>query len=238
MGDIDMDDPSKPARPLATGRREVIRGLVGLGVGGIALASPSGNAFLRRMLGGEALAQACDLSSELTEGPFYLADRPLRRNVVEDRPGIVLWLSLTVLDAQTCAPIPGATVDIWHADAAGSYSGFEGEENDTFLRGRLTAGAAGVATFRTVYPGWYTGRTPHIHVKVEVGGNDVHTGQVFFDEGVTAAVYAREPYVTRGTQDTTNAEDGIFAGGGAESVLVPVPRGKGYWAKGSLVVAV
>lgn len=239
MHDSSRSDPLR--RRLAdrelTGRRDVIRGLVGLGVGGLALAAPPSAGFLRRMLGGDALAQTCELSNELTEGPYYIEGRPVRRNVVEDRPGIPLWLSLTVLDASTCAALPGATVEIWHADAAGSYSGFEGVENDSFLRGRLSAGAAGVATFRTVYPGWYRGRTPHIHVKVSLGGTEVHTGQLFFDEAVTAAVYAREPYLARGTQDTTNAEDGIFASGGAESVLTPAARGKGFWGKTSLVVA-
>jgi protocatechuate 3,4-dioxygenase beta subunit len=233
-----MDDETKSDSLRTTGRRDVIRALVGLGVGGIALAAAPSNGFVRRILGsGEARAQGCERSAELTEGPYYIEGRPVRRNVIEERPGVVLWLSLTVLDDQSCAPIPGATVEIWHADASGSYSGFEGEENDTFLRGQQAVSTAGVATFRTIYPGWYSGRTPHIHVKVSVGGTEVHTGQLFFDEAVTAAVYARDPYLTRGTQDTTNAEDGIFANGGSGSILTPDPRGRGYWGKTAIVVA-
>ena len=67
-------------------------------------------------------------------------------------------------------------MEIWHADASGDYSGFDGQENQTFLRGRQIAGANGAATFRTIYPGWYPGRTPHIHVKVLRDGSELHTG--------------------------------------------------------------
>ena len=230
-------DPPRD-RPRSTGRREVIRTLLGLGVGGIAVAAPGSSGLLRRLLGdGDALAQSCELSNELTEGPFYVEGAPVRRNVIEKRPGAILWLSLTVLDSRSCRPVPNATVDIWHADAAGSYSGVGGQQGTTYLRGRQAVGTAGVATFRTIYPGWYPGRTPHIHVKVSVAGAEVHTGQLFFDEAVTAAVYAREPYRAHGEQDTTNAGDGIFASGGSESILTVAPRGTGYWGKTALVVA-
>jgi protocatechuate 3,4-dioxygenase beta subunit len=230
-------DPARD-RPRSTGRREVIRALLGLGVGGIAVAAPGTSRLLRHVVGsGEALAQGCELSRELTEGPYYVEGAPLRRNVIEGRPGAVLWLSLTVLDSGSCRPLPGATVEIWHADAGGSYSGVGELQNARFLRGRQAVGAAGVATFRTIYPGWYPGRTPHVHVKVSVAGTEVHTGQLFFDEGLTAAVYAREPYRSRGAQDTTNAADGIFANGGSASILTIAPRGAGYWGKTALVVA-
>jgi protocatechuate 3,4-dioxygenase beta subunit len=98
-------------------------------------------------------------------------------------------------------------------------------------------GDAGVATFRTVYPGWYTGRTVHIHVKVHVGGNTVHTGQLYFDDAFTDSVYTRSPYAERGTRDTRNANDGIYANGGAASLLTVAARGKGYWGSIRLVVA-
>ena len=229
----DRDFWLRPAR-----RREAIRTLVGAGLGGIVLVSAPARGMARRFLGvGDAWAQACTLTPELTEGPYYLDGAGLRRNVIENRPGVILFLSLTVVDATSCAPLPGATVEIWHADASGDYSGFDGQENQTFLRGRQIAGANGAATFRTIYPGWYPGRTPHIHVKVLRDGSELHTGQVFFDEAVTSAVYAREPYRARGAQDTSNAADGIFRAAGAASTLTLAARGAGFWGKTTLVVA-
>ena len=86
----------------------------------------------------------------------------------------------------------GATVDIWHSDATGNYSGFGStSSNKTFLRGVQTTDANGAVTFTTIYPGWYQGRAVHIHVKVYAGGTEVHTGQLFFDDAVNGAVFAR-----------------------------------------------
>ncbi len=218
-------------------RREAMLALAGAGLGAFALTSAAVRRVAGRALDGEAWAQtSCQLSPELTEGPYYIEDSRLRRNVTEARPGLPLWVSLKVTDAQSCATVAGAVVEIWHADAGGSYSGFNGADDDTFMRGRLTVGDAGVATFRTVYPGWYQGRTPHIHVKVHVGDSVAHTGQLFFDDAVSDAVYAQAPYAARGTRDTDNASDGIFADGGAESMLTLAPRGKGYWGTRTLVV--
>src|SRR5881396_2615616 len=126
-------------------------------------------------------AVRCVLTPEQTEGPYYIPNEKLRRNIAEGKPGTPLTLRLGVVDASTFRPIKGAAVDIWHADAAGVYSGFgQGAASRTFMRGIQRTDAKGVATFRTVYPGWYQGRTVHIHVKVHVGGNVVHTGQLYF----------------------------------------------------------
>ena len=80
--------------------------------------------------------------------------------------------------------MPDAAVEIWHADAAGVYSGVSGNRGN-FLRGVQRTNASGVARFDTIFPGWYRGRTPHIHMKVFVSGDEVHTGQVFFRPAVT-----------------------------------------------------
>jgi protocatechuate 3,4-dioxygenase beta subunit len=218
-------------------RREAIVAIGGAGLGALALATPA----LRRLAGPafdtrDAWAQACEPSPEQTEGPYYVENSRVRRNVTEQGAGAPLWVSLKVVAAQSCSVIPGAVVEIWHADALGNYSGFNGLEDRTFMRGRQTVGDAGIATFRTVYPGWYTGRTPHVHVKVLVAGSEAYTGQLYFDEAVTDAVYAQEPYASRGDRDTTNATDGIFANGGAESLLALQARGKGYWGSRTLVV--
>jgi len=114
-------------------------------------------------------AVACVLTPEQTEGPYYIAGEKRRRNITEGRPGVPLLLRLKVVDASTCRPIVGAAVDIWHADALGVYSGFgAGRKNRTAMRGVQRTDRTGLARFRSVYPGWYQGRTVHIHVK-EIG---------------------------------------------------------------------
>jgi protocatechuate 3,4-dioxygenase beta subunit len=94
-------------------------------------------------------------------------------------------------------------------------------DKDTFLRGIQPTNARGIATFQTIYPGWYTGRTVHIHVKVHVGGAVVHTGQLFFPDSLTDKVYqATAPYRTRAARrDTRNATDSIYQNGGPRSML-------------------
>ena len=87
------------------------------------------------------------------------------------------------------------------------------------MRGIQPTDARGVATFQTVYPGWYMGRAVHIHVKVHVGGNVVHTGQLFFPDTLTDAVYRKAPYSRRPNRDVRNANDSIFVNGGNKSIL-------------------
>jgi protocatechuate 3,4-dioxygenase beta subunit len=138
-------------------------------------------------------------------------------------------LRLSVVDASTCKPIKGALVDIWHADAGGVYSGFgSGAGSRTFMRGIQRTDATGVATFQTVYPGWYQGRAVHIHVKVHLGGNVVHTGQLFFNDSFTDAVYKRTPYSKRPNRTTRNSNDSIYVKGGSKSVLAVKRKGTGY----------
>jgi protocatechuate 3,4-dioxygenase beta subunit len=179
-------------------------------------------------------AVSCVLTPEMTEGPFYIADEKLRRDITEGKPGTPLTLRLAVVDASTCRAIPGAIVDIWHCDAGGAYSGFSSltqqptSSNRTFLRGLQRTNSHGVATFKTIYPGWYQGRTVHIHVKVHLGGRVAHTGQLFFQDSLTDAVYKRSPYTQRPGRTTRNADDAIFRNGGAKSLLTLRRSGPGY----------
>jgi protocatechuate 3,4-dioxygenase beta subunit len=212
-----------------------------LGLGGIAAAALGAGVVLAALdddarAAGSGLAAVasglvtCVLTPEMTAGPFILDGDKVRRDIREGRPGIRLELATTVVDVSTCQPIRGAAVDVWHCDAGGSYSGFaqEGTEGDTFMRGVQRTDRNGVARFTTVYPGWYSGRTVHIHVQVSVGGNVLHTGQLFFPERVTDAVFRRTPYRRRPNRDTRNATDSIFRNGGARSMLVLAKQGSGY----------
>jgi protocatechuate 3,4-dioxygenase beta subunit len=181
-------------------------------------------------------AADCILAPEQTEGPYYVDNDLIRRDITEDREGVGLDLRLTVQDAQSCEAIENATVEVWHCDALGEYSGVNGSAGN-FLRGGQRTDARGLARFRTIYPGWYQGRTTHIHVKVHVGGSEVHTGQLYFEDSVTARVNrASSPYNSRGAPDTTNAADSIFAQGGDESTVALQKRGSGYVGRLSLGV--
>jgi protocatechuate 3,4-dioxygenase beta subunit len=163
---------------------------------------------------------SCVLTPEQTEGPYYIANEAVRRNITDGRPGVPLLLRAFVVNASTCKPIKSAAVDIWHADAGGVYSGFgSGAGNRTFMRGVQRTNAKGLAQFRSVYPGWYQGRTVHIHVKVHLGGNVVHTGQLYFPDALTDAVYRKQPYSSRPNRDVRNAADSIFRNGGSKSLL-------------------
>jgi protocatechuate 3,4-dioxygenase beta subunit len=177
----------------------------------------------------------CVLAPEQTEGPYYISSARVRRNIAEGRPGRVLTLRLRVVDASTCKPIKGASVDVWHCDAAGAYSGVQGN-GGTFMRGVQKTDAKGFATFRTVYPGWYQGRTVHIHVKVHLGGNVLHTGQLYFPDTVTDAVYRKAPYSRRGRRSTRNANDSVYRNGGKRSLLSLRKTGTGY--TGSITMGV
>jgi protocatechuate 3,4-dioxygenase beta subunit len=180
--------------------------------------------FVLAALGGSAFkpsrSVACILTPEQSEGPYYIAGEKLRRNITEGRPGAPMLLRTFVVDATTCKPIKNAAVDIWHADAGGVYSGFgAGAANRTFMRGVQRTNAKGLATFRTVYPGWYQGRTVHIHVKVHVGGNELHTGQLYFPDKLSDAVYKKAPYNQRLNRSVRNADDNIYRSGGSKSLL-------------------
>ena len=234
-----MDD--HPTGERITRRASLLRlaGLVGGAVGLRAFGSAAARAETAGTTGAGSGTVACVLTPETTEGPYYIPVGIRRRDITAGRPGTPLTLRLSVVDASTCRPIRGATVDIWHCDAGGLYSGYtrgsggggsrqRPTDATRFLRGARTTGPAGVAVVDTIYPGWYPGRTVHVHVKVHVRGNVVHTGQLYFPETVTAAVYARTPYSARRNRDTTNAGDRIFGSGGARSMLRLRRAGKGY----------
>jgi protocatechuate 3,4-dioxygenase beta subunit len=212
-------------------------------LGGLAVVALSGTALATRELldaeeadaagtGPAAVASglvSCVLAPEQTEGPYYVEDAAVRRNVTEGKRGVPLVLRLTVVKVASCRPIKGAAVEIWHCDAGGAYSGVQGDTG-MFLRGVQRTDAKGLALFRTIYPGWYQGRTVHIHVKVHVAGNVVHTGQLYFPDSVTDKVFRRKPYSRRPKRTTRNANDFVFAQGGKRSMLRMRKSGNAYVA--------
>jgi protocatechuate 3,4-dioxygenase beta subunit len=191
------------------------------------------------------------LTPEQTQGPYYVSGSLMRSDITEGQRGLPLDLRLVVQRVGSCEAIRDATVEVWHANASGTYSGFTAQgaggagppggsrqvtDATRFLRGAQRSDADGAVTFRTIYPGWYQGRTTHIHVKVHLGGSVVHTGQLYFDQAVSDAVYRTPPYASHGEPTTTNSTDGIYADGGRESTLTLRRSGSGY--AGRLVLGV
>ncbi len=242
-----MDEPRK-----LLDRREALGALGVLGIGAIAAACSStktssdaaatstSSSTTTSSSQGSATASgspSCTLTPEATEGPFYLDINDVRQDITEGRAGAPLALSIKVVDASECRPITDAAIDIWHCDTAGQYSGVQGSNGTTFLRGTQLTDAAGAATFDTIYPGWYQGRAVHIHVKVHVDDNVVHTGQLFFDDALSDTVYRNGPYNSRGARDMRNEDDSIFSDAGGSSAIVPVTASSSNY-KGSITVAV
>jgi protocatechuate 3,4-dioxygenase beta subunit len=222
------------------GRRALLK-LGGLGLTAFATSAWTSRSSVARLPSGSpSRAVSCVLTPEQTEGPYYIPREQVRKNIVAHRPGTPLRLQLTVVDAATCRPLKGAAVDIWHCDAKGIYSGFESAsvggapgttgptDKDTFLRGIQRTDARGYCEFQTIYPGWYRGRTTHIHVKVHLGGTVVHTGQLYFPDSLTDRVYQTGPYKARvAARATRNSDDAIYRNGGRQSMLTMKRTGQG-----------
>jgi len=197
-------------------RREALIAM-GIGLGGVY----GIDALWRPM---QAQGAGCLLQREVTEGPYYLDLDLVRRDIRGDRKGTRLTLNFVVVDASSCKPISNAAVELWHADAAGVYSGVSGNTGN-FLRGIQRSNSAGRVRFETIVPGWYRGRTPHIHMKVFVGGNEIHTGQVFFRPATLRKVYAQGVYASRGQADTSNGSDQIYQQAGERAIVALKRKG-------------
>jgi protocatechuate 3,4-dioxygenase beta subunit len=137
-----------------------------------------------------------------------------------------------------CAPLAGAVVDVWHCDALGVYSdvndqsGYFDSRGKKFLRGYQLTDASGRATFKTIYPGWYQGRTVHIHftVRTNPAAAAAHefTSQIYFDDAMNEKVFLQAPYSSKGKRTMTNEQDGIFRENGKQLILAVQPAASGY----------
>lgn len=167
-----------------------------------------------------ATSQACVVTTALTVGPCY-AQTLMRQDVSEGLTGLPVRLALKVVYADSCEPVKGATVDIWHTNAAGYYSAYAKgsmcNPNDAdattkhFMRGVQTTDANGRVDFNTVFPGWYASRTVHIHFTVRIGDTEEVTSQLFFDDALTDDVYANHiDYNSRTKRDTNNTNDTVL----------------------------
>lgn len=167
---------------------------------------------------------ACLLTTRTSEGPFYLPDSIVRKDIRGNQPGAELHLIIKVVDVKGCRPVPNAVIDIWQANAFGVYSGYEGVSlpqlggfekishaepvnKETFLRGRQYSDKNGFAEFYTIYPGWYQHRTAHIHLKIFIGSKEFLTTQLFFPQILNYKVHSLPPYNARPIGPYTNEND-------------------------------
>ncbi|MCB9033458.1 MAG: intradiol ring-cleavage dioxygenase [Chitinophagales bacterium] len=163
---------------------------------------------------------ACSLSPSETAGPFPIKtpSELVLQNIKSDRNGIAMTIDLTILDqSNDCQPLAGVFVDLWHCDADGNYSEYGGNELQTtdyrdkdFLRGRQTTDANGQISFISIFPGWYPGRAPHIHLEIlDSNENSIRVTQIAFPKSTCDTVYATSNY--KGTADTLNNNDNVFS---------------------------
>lgn len=159
---------------------------------------------------------SCEESPEETAGPFPIKTPAelVRENIIGDRTGVPMMITVNIQDVNNaCSPIEGALVDIWHCDADGNYSEYAGQldgdfTSNSFLRGRQTTDADGNASFISVFPGWYPGRTPHIHLEVKSStGDSLLITQISWSDDVSDTVYDSPAY--SGAADTNNSNDGL-----------------------------
>jgi protocatechuate 3,4-dioxygenase beta subunit len=229
-------------------RRQAL-GLIAVTATGGAFLAPEARAAEGWPFAGASLlmpgAGVCSITPEVTEGPFYFDPELEREDITEGRKGVALTVRLQAVDSQ-CRPLAKARVDIWHCDAKGIYSGYpgqgDGRDIDTtgqkFLRGIQHADAQGIVSFKTIYPGWYRGRTTHIHFKVYPDNSSVMTGQLFFPDALSEQLFTTiAPYNDRPQKrDMFNGDDGIARQSGPMSQVALREAASAYEAL--IVIAV
>lgn len=222
-----MDNDDLPVGRLLT-RRDAVRVLAGT-----TLFAAAGNRYLRAQTLASLRtfsvpsAPSCVAKPELTEGPYFV-DEKLNRSDIRSEPGsnvlkagvpFTLAFAVSKLSANSCTPISDAMVDVWHCDAQGVYSDSHDPGFDTtgkkFLRGYQRTDESGLAKFTTIFPGWYHGRTVHIHFKIRTLSSTnapyEFTSQLFFDDAFSNTLFASDSaYKKSDRRDTMNADDGIF----------------------------
>jgi protocatechuate 3,4-dioxygenase beta subunit len=205
-------------------------------------------------------AGTCEVTPEGEIGPYFADDSGAgfnRSSILSNldgtstQTGVPLTLTVTVLDSKAvCAPYVGAQIDIWHCNASGVYSDIsaEGTASDQWLRGYQLTNAQGQVTFRTIIPGWYSGRTTHIHLRIRSSYSEAsstsdgtNTTQCFFDQSFIDALSTTvAPYSAEGKNPTTNATDRVYAQqeDGANLLALTGDNTSGYTASVTIVLPI
>lgn len=171
----------------------------------------------------DAGSDGCSVTDTETDGPYPLyASRGSsiqRVDITDGKTGLPLDMTITIRNVNdSCNVLANARVDVWHCDKDGYYSGYSnsgylGTQNNSalvFCRGLQYTDSNGQTKFRTIYPGWYTGRVTHIHAQVYVGSSLKLTTQIAFPDAINTAVYKTSLYSAHGQNSITNSGDGII----------------------------
>jgi protocatechuate 3,4-dioxygenase beta subunit len=192
-------------------------------------AAMTGKASYPNPFAGGVTATACALTCSATQGPCYSSQSVEMKDISYGYAGLPTRVVLQVLD-ESCMPVAGAVVDVWHVSAVGKYAGDDaaheniafctGNDSDftshLYFRGKQTTDANGLVFFDTCYPGWYAGRTVHVHFTISVGGTASVTSQLFFDDTLNDDILNGQAlYNSRGQRSTTNANDSVVAAASA-----------------------
>ncbi|MFV8325586.1 intradiol ring-cleavage dioxygenase [Flavobacterium sp. ZS1P14] len=223
-------------------RKEFLRGLGLVGLGSLVIPiikacnSDDAIASTATTTGTDAInnSGSCTVTSSETAGPFptKVPSSLVTTNIVSDRTGVGFTINVTIKNTNaSCAALAGAIVDIWHCDKDGYYSEYGGTGMQSadftavhFLRGRQTTTANGIVSFKSIFPGWYSGRATHIHVHVySASGASLLVTQIAFPEGSGSAVVLVNASTTNGyskgmTGYTYNASDNVFSDGVANEL--------------------
>ncbi|QIP11790.1 intradiol ring-cleavage dioxygenase [Spirosoma aureum] len=193
----------------------------------------------------------CSVTPSETEGPFptKVPAKFVRKDIRDDRTGVAFTVNITIKNSNnSCAVLAGALVDIWHCDKDGYYSEYGGSGMQSvnfttvdFLRGRQTTDANGLVSFTSIFPGWYSGRAPHIHVHIYSStGKSLLVTQIAFPYDIANTVYttAQSYGYTKGSQDTKNESDNVFSDGfTTELATVAGSISAGYTLTHTIVVS-
>jgi len=231
------DNPPSPPNKFT--RRNMLQFIM---AGGASLLAGCGIASQNK----SAANLACLVTPEQTEGPYFVDEKLMRSDIrfdptdgsIQDGTPLTLAINVYAAGINACKPIRDAIVDIWHCNADGVYSDAKDRSFDTrgrkFLRGYRLTDELGAAKFFTIYPGWYDGRTVHIHFKIRTtdtaGKTHEFSSQLYFDDKLNDEVFALAPYAGRGERTTKNSDDRIFEDGGQQLMLKPIKTSDGYIA--------
>ncbi|MEW8344435.1 MAG: hypothetical protein AB2723_04645 [Candidatus Thiodiazotropha sp.] len=193
-------------------------------------------------------AAVCSLSltEATTEGPCYFGVSQTE-DISAGRSGLPMMLCLQLVDSN-CNPLQGYLIEVWHCDSDGVYSGDTTESDDvstfagnfctggdaaaeasTWFRGELTTDSSGRVNIKSCFPGWYRGRTIHIHfrVRLEYGGSDYVVSQFCFDDDFAEEICTtHDSYVDRGVQDTplASGSDTVFPATGYSDYILNIEQ--------------
>jgi protocatechuate 3,4-dioxygenase beta subunit len=246
-------------------RRQAMKRGLGALIGGGIVVNFLGCAGSSQPIAATVIHTPLLVTPALTEGPFFVDEKLNRSNLLAGTTrsavinGAPLDLNLTILrldNAGNAAPLTGAQVDVWHSDTAGIYSDENNPMNaevtsgQRWLRGYQLVDTSGNVQFSTIVPGWYNGRTPHIHFKVRQFSPSKQqtaefTSQFFFADEALDRIYAKPPYNARGRRNMLNTDDGIYSqpikdgsAAGSHQLLALVPTtSQGYKTQFTIIVS-